>query len=87
MTAEEGRCGVAVALTGSRGVETHVSSAAMGHATDHWQQDEVSAKTWRNIQTIRINMLTLFTFTPCHTPCNFSDIFKLIIIQNKFQTL
>lgn len=51
MRAEEARCGVAVALTGSQGVETHVSSAAMGHAADHCQQYEVSAKTQGNIQT------------------------------------
>lgn len=57
--AEEARCGVAVALSGSQGVETHVSSAAMGHVTDHCQQDEVSAKTRGNIQN-PTNSLVIF---------------------------
>lgn len=35
MRAEEAHCGVAAAPIGSQGVETHVSSAAMGHATGH----------------------------------------------------
>lgn len=44
VTAGEAHCGVAAALIGSQGVEMHVSSAAMDHATGHCQQSEVSVE-------------------------------------------
>lgn len=47
MRAEEARCGVAAALIGSQGVETHVNSAAVDHAVGHCQQNEVSVEKER----------------------------------------
>lgn len=56
MRAAEARCGVAAALIGSQGVETHVSSVVMDHVIGHCWQSEVSAERGEKILRLGLEL-------------------------------